>query len=246
MSAFEQRPGFRRGLAPLSVGFTLIELLVVIAIVGILAALLLPALAAAQQRARRVACLSNLRQMGLAWQIYLPDHSDTFPDRRDLKSALPGGYKPWDTWPASDPRAGWAPVALTNLLPASDVWICPALRPSPLLKAPQCAQLSGGHTNAVRVAYWMWRFDRMDAEVALDNFWGKTVEQAVADLRLAGNPNAPPPAGPTELELTVDIYFPRTVPSLPPELSGATAHPKGRNRLFADGHADYVRDARLR
>ena len=61
--------------------FTLIELLVVITIIGILAALLLPALAQAKETGRRVACVNNLRQLGFAARFYTQDDEGRFPPR---------------------------------------------------------------------------------------------------------------------------------------------------------------------
>lgn len=226
-------------------GFTLIELLVVIAIIAILAALLLPALARSKRLALRTTCLSQLRQHGVAWRLFLDDHDGRFPDQRQLKDSLPGGYKPWSIWPPSDPRAGWAVVVLSNELRAAELWSCPAVQRTPLAEVEQVRQASATDTHAPVARYWMWRFDRKDDPVPLDNFWGRTEADCVAALRLANNPNAGIPNGPSEVELTVDVYFPATVPSLPVELRGRGAHAGGHNGLMLDGHAQFVRDPRI-
>jgi prepilin-type processing-associated H-X9-DG protein/prepilin-type N-terminal cleavage/methylation domain-containing protein len=71
--------GWARRIPPRPGAFTLIELLVVIALLALLTGLLLPALVQAKQRGKMVACLSNLRQMGLAANAYAADHGDTYP-----------------------------------------------------------------------------------------------------------------------------------------------------------------------
>src|SRR4030042_138791 len=79
--AREQPPG----------GFTLIELLVVITVIALLLALLIPALRSAKEQGQRVVCLSNLRQLTLAWIMYAEDNNENIVNGR--------AYGPvWDIW----------------------------------------------------------------------------------------------------------------------------------------------------
>lgn len=109
--------------------FSLVELLVVIAVVGILGALLLPALSQGKAAARRIQCVDNLRQLGLATQMYWDENED-FTFRYQI-GATNGGRLYWFGWikPGAEGQREFDPTqgALYPFLQSSGVEICPSL-----------------------------------------------------------------------------------------------------------------------
>ncbi|HTL55865.1 MAG TPA: prepilin-type N-terminal cleavage/methylation domain-containing protein [Candidatus Limnocylindrales bacterium] len=108
--------------------FTLIELLVVIAIIAILASLLLPSLNRAKQAAKAASCLNNLKQWGLATQLFAGDNNDLLP-----KDGTPNGTSTNAGWYNDLPRALGLPCyrempwrTNAEIDPGRSLWICPA------------------------------------------------------------------------------------------------------------------------
>jgi prepilin-type N-terminal cleavage/methylation domain-containing protein len=93
--------------------FTLIEILVVVAIIAVLVAILLPAVAGARESARRIACLSNLRQIGLCEQMYT-----------DEWTGWPAYYTGLSNCPANAPRVTWDQLLMRYLGNSEAVFLC--------------------------------------------------------------------------------------------------------------------------
>ena len=177
-------------------GFTLIELLVVIAIIGILAAMVFPVFARARESARKAVCLSNVKNIALAFQMYLADNNDTLPPAEhsqeviDYAAAAPGNGGFW-TCDAGviegrfNPYLRW-PVILDEYVRNRDVWRCPSARtqapatfilPGPSFLAYLRATEGswGGGTPAFGPCAWAW-----------PPGWGGTVTDSIVQQQLAG------------------------------------------------------------
>jgi len=139
-------------------GFTLIELLVVIAIIGILAAMVFPVFARARESARKAVCLSNVKNLALAIQMYLGDNNDTLPPSEhraevlDYFDLIPASGRRTDTWNGtiaghcavavkSNPYLKW-PIILDEYVKNREVWSCPS------------AKITGGASFIVQPVDW--------------------------------------------------------------------------------------------
>ncbi len=200
--------------------FTLIELLVVIAIIAILAAMLLPALASAKQKAWKTSCTSNLRQVGLAMRMFADDNDELYP-----KS---GGKIMWNSTNADAPTNGWM-QQIVVYLGNTNTYHCPGN-----VQLPADNQSAFNYFNGVRAAFIAANYSGAavkNSSILFPSAYvlsGDTIDNAQYFLRE---------------DCDKDDYSQNCVGG---EINGTPsvqwqAHNKGQNILFNDGHVKWYK-----
>ncbi len=202
--------------------FTLIELLVVIVIIAILAAILFPVFAQARDKARQTACLSNMKQFGLAWMMYAQDYDETtFPVRWGtgntqyfpIRTGLDPYVKNKDIFVClSNSQTDQSQLTLTYSYNWCVGTVCGGTNEHPLAQFDKPAQVpafvDSNNTQSNTVSYYV-------AYTSNNTFWGRRSDPANNDLR----------------------FFAGGTPKM-------VSHQDGANMIFVDGHAKWYHNSK--
>lgn len=240
--------GYVRKNRPNGAGFTLIELLVVIAVIALLLALLIPALRSAREQAHRAVCLSNLRQLTLAWIAYATEHDSklaygaafgtrTVSRGGSRKTVSMRGWAGWDLAPIRPPSITLPDKgALWPWIRNVDIYRCPRGRPGHLVTYAMVIAANGHRVEGT----YMGGTGGLDLTAT-----GKRVGSTVLRLTKMTDIVSPGAAqravfidmgqSPTSFDFYVHYLYPKWKGTSPPPVR----HGAGTTLSMADGHVEH-------